>query len=283
MLNRRWAQLSSRNMSGLELTELTEKLNREFGLNWTRGTYWHRAKRLRLKWAPVERIGRPGHRVTPIDLLPADQRRCKFCGKDRKLEPYSLSKVRHVYLCENRCCPECGGKLEVHEVLSKITGKVEARYWAHALPLAPRKCLNPNCGTEFVPKDKRSPHQKGCSTSCTQIISTRSWEMSHPTEVKELQQRSSQNRKEKVEQARILNRLSNKPLAWRRIVPLLLINRDLSNAQAQDLAGIKPSERLSRSAMNRVRIFAGVRGPQGRPAGKAVNTHLAESHFSAPR
>ncbi|MGA7795887.1 MAG: hypothetical protein WCA19_22875, partial [Candidatus Acidiferrales bacterium] len=72
----------------------------------------------------------------------------------------------------------------------------------------------------------------------------------------------------KLEQARILDELSNKPVPWRRIVPLLLINRDLSNAQAQDLAGIKPSERLSRSAMNRVRIFAGVRGLQGRRAQK---------------
>jgi hypothetical protein len=72
----------------------------------------------------------------------------------------------------------------------------------------------------------------------------------------------------KLEQARILDQLGTKPVPWRRIVPLLLINRDLSNTQAQDLAGIKPSERLSRSAMNRVRIFAGVRGPQGRPTQK---------------
>jgi uncharacterized lipoprotein YmbA len=76
------------------------------------------------------------------------------------------------------------------------------------------------------------------------------------------------DRAAKLEQARILNQLSNKPVPWRRIVPLLLINRNLSNAQAQDLAGIKPNERLSRSAMNRVRIFAGVRGLQGRPAQK---------------
>jgi hypothetical protein len=119
-----------------------------------------------------------------------------------------------------------------------------------------------------VPANKKNPHQEGCSRPCTQIISVRRWEKNHPERALDLQRRSSRNRQEKVEQTRILNHLSNKPLAWRRIVPLLLINRDLSNIQAQDLAGIKPGERLSRSAMNRVRIFAGVRGPQGRPAGK---------------
>jgi hypothetical protein len=264
LLSRRIRLLCARRTPGPEITKI---LNRELGLDRNLDYYWKRAKQLDLEWTAAERIGRPGHRVTPVELLPADERHCKFCGKDRLPALYVLNKLPPM-LCDNHCCPECGVKLEVHEVPKKAADEVEARYWAHPFPMPPRKCLNPKCGVEFVPKDRRKPHQEGCSRPCTQIISTRRWEMDHPAEAKELQQRSSQNRQEKVEQARILDQLSNKPVAWRRIVPLFLINRDLSNAQAQDLAGIKPSERLSRSAMNRVRIFAGVRGPQGRPAQK---------------
>jgi hypothetical protein len=71
-----------------------------------------------------------------------------------------------------------------------------------------------------------------------------------------------------LKEASILGGLKSKPLAWRLIVPLLRIDHDLGNVEVQDLAGNKPSERLSRSAMNRVRIYCEVRGPQGRPARK---------------
>jgi hypothetical protein len=73
-------------------------------------------------------------------------------------------------------------------------------------------------------------------------------------------------RSAKLTEGEILEGLKSKPLKWRLIVPLLRIDQDLGNVEVQDLAGIKPSERLSRSSMNRLRIFAEVRGPQGRPA-----------------
>jgi len=60
---------------------------------------------------------------------------------------------------------------------------------------------------------------------------------------------------------KILADLSSKPAPWRKIVPLLRINPNLSNEQAQTLAGTS----LSSSAMNRVRQYAGVPGRKGQP------------------
>jgi hypothetical protein len=101
-------------------------------------------------------------------------------------------------LCENRCCPTCGGKLEVHEVLNNVTGQVEARYWAHALPLPLRNCSH--CGVEFRPERIQNAHQERCKAH-RQIGATRQWEKNHPAEAKALQQRSSQNRQRKVKLA----------------------------------------------------------------------------------
>jgi hypothetical protein len=192
-LKRRLRQLCSRRTPGPVVTEI---LNRELGLSRNLDSYWKLAKREGLKWTQAGRIGRPGHRAIPIELLPEDQRRCKFCGKDRRLVPYVLSKARHVFLCENRCCPECGGKLEVHEVLNKA-GKVEARHWAHTLPLPPRNCSV--CGVEFRPENIRQCHKKTCSDSCMRIAATRNWEKNHPAEAKDLARRSSRNRQKLVQ------------------------------------------------------------------------------------
>jgi hypothetical protein len=86
--------------------------------------------------------------------------------------------------------------------------------------------------------------------------------------VKQQHKRHWGRRRDLQEEARIIEGLKSKPLAWRRIVPLLRLDHNLGNTEVQDLAGIKPSERLSRSAMNRVRIYCKVRGPQGRRARK---------------
>jgi endogenous inhibitor of DNA gyrase (YacG/DUF329 family) len=72
--------------------------------------------------------------------------------------------------------------------------------------MPPRKCLNPKCGVEFVPTNKKNPHQEGCSKRCTQIISVRRWEKNHPEKALDLQQRSSQNRQRKVKLAEDLAR-----------------------------------------------------------------------------
>ena len=58
--------------------------------------------------------------------------------------------------------------------------------------------------------------------------------------------------------------LATKPDDWKKLVPLLKLDRTLSNSEAQAIAGTK----LSLPAMNRVRRYAGVPGPKGRPAKK---------------
>ncbi len=71
--------------------------------------------------------------------------------------------------------------------------------------------------------------------------------------------------KRKAMEARVLPLdLISKPDEWKKLVPLLKLDPTLSNSEAQGIAGTK----LSLPAMNRVRRYAGVPGPKGRPARK---------------
>ena len=62
-----------------------------------------------------------------------------------------------------------------------------------------------------------------------------------------------------AKEAKILRALNSKPLSWRRIVPLLLIDRELSNEEVQNLAGLENS-RPDKETMRRIRAFCGVSG-----------------------
>jgi hypothetical protein len=81
--------------------------------------------------------------------------------------------------------------------------------------------------------------------------------------ISEIRRKYEERRRKLVASGEILAALRSKPLFWRLIVPHLLLDPDLSNRKVQELAGIKPTEALSRAAMNRLRRFCGVRGKQG--------------------
>jgi hypothetical protein len=169
--------------------DLAEILNQEFGLKRTIQDYWQLAHRLGLSWTPVKR--RPPE--VPLAELPM----CKYCGKVRMPVLYNLSNTygERLLLCENRCCPTCGGKLELHTTVDKATGKPEIRYWAHALPLLPRNCANPKCGKEFTPEDIKKAHQECCSKPCIRIFAVRNWEKNHPEEARKLAKKSAERRR----------------------------------------------------------------------------------------
>ena len=168
LLKRRLTQLCKKGIPG---PEITKRLNREFELNRNLGSYWRLAKyHLHFEWPRAVRVGRPGHRATSPELPPENERHCKHCGKLRVAVLYQvLSKGGQAFLCENKCCPGCGGKLEVHEVRNKTTGVVEAHFWAHALPLPARNCKV--CDKEFTPKNIKQAHQQNCARDHTQIFS----------------------------------------------------------------------------------------------------------------
>jgi hypothetical protein len=87
------------------------------------------------------------------------------------------------------------GKLELHTTVDKATGKPEIRYWAHALPLLPRNCVNPKCGKEFTPEDIKKAHQECCSKPCIRIFAVRNWEKNHPEEARKLAKKSAERRR----------------------------------------------------------------------------------------
>lgn len=62
-----------------------------------------------------------------------------------------------------------------------------------------------------------------------------------------------------VAEAKILRALRSKSEIWQRIVPLLLLHRDLSNEEVQNLAGLE-NRRPDKETMRRIRAFCGVRG-----------------------
>ncbi len=172
--------------------ELIEILNREFRLNWSRPVYWHHVVyKLGLDWTPAT--------PRPPEVPPGELPMCSHCGKVRTPVRYSLAnKGGRLVLCEDRCCPTCGGKLELHRVLDKATGKPHSGYWAHALPLLPRNCVNPKCGKQFTPANTKKAHQEACSPACTAIIGTRKWQNSHPDQVREQNKQGAERRQAKV-------------------------------------------------------------------------------------
>jgi hypothetical protein len=204
LLDQRLAELCAQGTPG---PELTKTLNREMGLKKTLYYYLARAKRRGLRWTRAVRVGRPGHRLRPVELSPEDERRCKHCGDVRVPVLYQLfSKPGQALLCENKCCPipTCPEKLEVHEVLNKATGKVDARFWAHALPLHPRSCSV--CGKEFTPANIKQAHKMTCSDPCMHIFATRNWQKSHLEQVREQNKQGGRRRQANV---RLAGRLKN--------------------------------------------------------------------------
>lgn len=237
--------------------DLTEIVNRELGFNLTIQQCWHRARKLGLHWTAAKR--------RPPTIPEADLPACSYCGKIRMPVLYSLSnKGGRLFLCENRCCPTCGGKLEVHTVLDKATNKPATSYWAHALPLHPRSCANAKCGREFTPSDAKQAHKETCSRACMQNFAARNWEKKHPEEARRLQKNSAKRRRERT----LPSDLDSQPSSYQKIVPVLVTGRVLGkvllNADVFKIAGI----RVSPKTMSRIRGYCDCLGPKGRPGRK---------------
>jgi len=125
---------------------------------------------------------------------------CIYCGRVRKPAPY---RIRHgapgpVLLCENRCCPECGGKLEarLHPATVRNGKRVmRASYWTHLEPMPLRNC--PKCNNPYRPAYKRFPHPEMC-TRCYALQRDRKWKAAHPEQRKEYDKRSAKRRTARV-------------------------------------------------------------------------------------
>lgn len=94
---------------------------------------------------------------------------------------------------------------------------------------------------------------------------SRRYRTNHPERVKKIQVDYHRRLHNAAAIGKIIEKLKSKPLPWRLMVPLLLQDRHLSNAELRDLTDTKQiSTRLSEGAMNRLRKFCGVPGPKGR-------------------
>src|ERR1039458_3446297 len=104
-----------------------------------------------------------------ISTLPPEQPLCEWCGQVRMPVMFAVctKPVGTVPLCDNQCCPECGGKLELRRTLTKS----KHAYWAHTWPLPSRNCII--CGKEFTPEHKRKPHENTCSPAHQRLAISR--------------------------------------------------------------------------------------------------------------
>jgi hypothetical protein len=234
--------------------DLTDILNEEIGLKQTIQYYWRVASTLGLVWTPAKR--RPPE--VPLAELPI----CIHCGKVRMPVLWNLSNThgQRLLLCEDRCCPTCGGKLELHTSLDKATGKPAFSYWAHALPLLPRNCSNPKCGKQFTPTNTKKAHKETCSHHCMQVVAVRNWEKMHPEQALKFQKQSSANRQANVIRGRILRDLrAAKSKNERNIGAFLLLYPGEGNIEIQRMAGTS----VSGETMRRIRDKVGIFGPSG--------------------
>ena len=131
---------------------------------------------------------------------------CAWCGKERlPVPPVS----RTPPLCENRCCPTCGWKLE------RVWKSHGNSYWSHVLPLPARACQG--CGTMFLP-DKLNPHQKFCGNrDCRDQVYaqkggdalkekkrrvSRKWRLGNPDRAKQQHARGAKKAREELQSLR---------------------------------------------------------------------------------
>jgi hypothetical protein len=82
----------------------------------------------------------------------------------------------------------------------------------------------------------------------------------HKAEILPRDRARAKLQRELAKEAMIIRGLSSKPASWQKIVPMLLLHREMSNAEVQKLAGTD----LSKETMRRLRDHCGVPGPKGR-------------------